>query len=190
MFPQWNASYIFFFIILKFNESFMMLIWNKKFRIIFTAGAIVTVLGYYVMQMPKVYSAKTTLLLGESSAEMSLPQGLASFAAAGDSKLDTYLQYMRSSQFAERVAEQSGLMFRAELVNQNQPDSAKRLGAAQRLQNGLGYSRLGETNMVDVTFESTTPQLAADVVNAVGPVFFEYQQQRPYLYYPMNPKRV
>ena len=159
----------------------LVLIWNNKLRIILTASTIAAVLGYYVMQMPKVYSAKTTLLLGESSAEMSLPQRLATFAAAGDSKLDTYLQYMRSRQFAERVVEQSGLMFRADLVDQNQPDAAKRLGAAVRLQDGLGYSRLGETNMVDVTFESTSPQLAADVVNAVGPVFFDYQLQKSQL---------
>lgn len=156
----------------------LMIIWNKKFRIIITAGLIASLLGYYVLQMPRIYSAKTTLLLGESSSELSLPQGLASFAAQGDSKLDTYLQFMRSRQFSEQVVVDSGLKDRPELVSQNQSEEKKILQAAMRLQSGLSYSRLGETNMVDVSFESTSAQLAADVVNAVGPVFFAYQSER------------
>ncbi|WP_100658728.1 GumC family protein [Alteromonas flava] len=156
----------------------LLLIWNKKYRIIFTAGALFALLGYYVLQLPRIYIATTTLQLGNASNEMSLPQGLASFASGGDSKLDTYLQYMRSRQFTERVVEDSGLMHRAELVNQNQSDDKKRLDAAIRLQRGLAYSRLGETAMVNVSFESTSPQLAADVVNAVGPTFFAYQTRK------------
>jgi receptor protein-tyrosine kinase len=156
----------------------LLIIWNKKFRIIITAGLIASLLVYYILQMPRIYSAKTTLLLGDSSSEFSLPQGLASLATKGDSKLNTYLQYMRSRQFAEQVVKDSGLMFRSELVAQQQPEQARILGAAMTLQAGLAFSRLGETNMVDVSFESESSQLAADVVNAVGPTFFSYQQQR------------
>ena len=156
----------------------LLIIWNKKFRIIITAGLITSLLVYYILQMPRIYSAKTTLLLGGSSGEFSLPQGLASLASKGDSKLDTYLQYMRSRQFAEQVVKDSGLMFRSELVSQQQSEKARILGAAMTLQAGLAFSRLGETNMVDVSFESESSQLAADVVNAVGPTFFRYQQQR------------
>ncbi|WP_100644213.1 GumC family protein [Alteromonas facilis] len=156
----------------------LLLVWNKKYRIVFTAGLIAAVIGYYVLQLPRIYIATTTLQLGNSSSDLSLPQGFAGFASGGDSKLDTYLQYMRSRQFAERVVEDSGLLHRSELVSQNQSDENKQMQAALRLQRGLVYSRLGETNMVNVSFESTSAKLAADVVNAVGPTFFEYQTQK------------
>ncbi len=156
----------------------LLLIWNRKFRIIFTAAAICVVLGYYVLQLPRIYIATTTLLLGESSSDLSLPQGLGAFAPPTDSKLDTYLQYMKSRQFAEQVVQDSGLMYRSDLVNQSLPDEQKIYQAATRLQRGLVYSRLGETNMVNVSFESTSAVLASDIVNAVGPSFFEYQTDK------------
>jgi receptor protein-tyrosine kinase len=158
----------------------LLVIWNKKFRIVFTSALIFILGAYYVTKLPKIYVANATLLLGGGEANISLPKGFASFAGSDDSQMSNYMQFISSHQFAVKLVSSNDLLSRPSLKLRGNgiSEEDQLVHAASIVQGGIQLDKLGDTNVLKVSYESTSGQLAADVVNAVGPTFFAHEAEK------------
>jgi receptor protein-tyrosine kinase len=154
-------------------------LWQKKIRIIITI-ALLTFLGTsYVKKMPKIYSASSTLLFSQESDTFSIGNSFSALANNGNNKIDTFIELIRSRQFALKIVEKLQLQTREEF--KKKVSDGKRVpdiqNAVSKLLKHLQLSKVSNTDMLKVTYESTLAFTAAEVVNTVGPTFFEYQTQ-------------
>lgn len=159
--------------------DFLGFLWQKKIRIVVTI-AILTVLGTsYVQKQPRVYSASSTLLFSQDSDTFSISSNFNPLSSKGNNKIDTYIELIRSRQFALEVVQKLQLQTREEFkkiaLDGTRVEDVQ--NAVSKLLKHLQLSKVSNTDMLKVTYESTLPYTAAEVVNAVGPSFFEYQIQ-------------
>jgi len=160
------------------NDLFSFL-WQKKIRIILSIG-LLTVLGTsYVKKMPKIYSASSTILLSQKSDSFSINTSFSALAGNASNEIDTFIELMRSRQFALKIVEELKLHERVEF-KKKVSDGKKVIdtqNAVTKLLKHLQLSKVASTDMLKVTYESTLAYTAAEVVNTVGPTFFAYQTQ-------------
>jgi receptor protein-tyrosine kinase len=154
-------------------------LWHKKIRIILTIS-LLTVLGTsYVKKMPKIYSASSTILLSQKSDSFSINTSFSALSGNASNEIDTFIELMRSRQFALKIVEKLKLQEREEF-KKKVLDGKKIIevqNAVTKLLKHLKLSKIASTDMLKVTYESTLAYTAADVVNTVGPTFFAYQTQ-------------
>lgn len=154
-------------------------LWNKKFRLLFTSLIFTVLGGYYVTQLPKLYMATSTLLLSEDAGAMQMTS-LSMFNGSSGSKLDTHIEFIKSTQFIRSIVETLELEKYAEFY----PISGTEVGrpniehTIEVVKEDLKLSVLNNTEMLKVSFVSRTPEIAAKVVNQIGPSFFAFQSLR------------
>ena len=85
-------------------------LWQKKFRIVFFTGLIVVTGAYYIFNLPKIYTASSTVLLGDGKQNFSLSSAVADFGGGADAKIDTYIEFFRSRQFIGNVVDALNLV--------------------------------------------------------------------------------
>lgn len=152
-------------------------LWQKKLRIVFTALIIFSISAYYVTRLPKMYSASSTLMLGGGSNKFSLPTSVASLTGQSDSKMDTYMEFIRSRQFMQIVVEDLVLFKIAEFLPGNVALSDEQAieYAVGVLQKQVNLTKVSDTEMLRVTVESHSAVRASDIANYIGPKFFSFQ---------------
>ncbi|GAA0860175.1 polysaccharide biosynthesis tyrosine autokinase [Aliiglaciecola litoralis] len=151
-------------------------LWQKKFHIMLTVTILVSVGFYYVKKIPKTYLASSTLLLDDRSGGVNLT-GLAALTGRGPSKMDTHIEFIRSKQFITSVVQSMDLHKEPEFIPEfgssaGKPDLAH---AVDVVIEDLSLSHLNETDMLKVSFVSKSPEIAARLVNQIGPMFFAFQ---------------
>lgn len=154
-------------------------LWHKKFRIAFFTLLIAVAGAYHIFNLPKIYTASSTILLGDGEKGFSLNSAVSNFGGDGDTKIDTYLEFIRSRQFIGQVVDELGLIYDPEFrpVSTGVTDEYTRDHAINVLLGGLSLSRLGETTLIKVMFSSKNPVNAAAVANMIGPAFFAFQAE-------------
>lgn len=159
-------------------------LWLKKFRIAFVALAITALGAYRIYNLPKIYSASSTILLGDAAQEFSLSSAVGGFGGPDDTKIDTFVEFIRSRQFLSGVVKDLGLEYDEEFRPKTPGQSEEYImeHAIRVLLGNLSMTRLGETYLLKVTFESQNPKMAAGIANHIGPAFFAYHSN-------MNRKR-
>lgn len=152
-------------------------LWLKKFRIVFSTMLIAFAGAYHIFNLPKIYTASSTILLGDGEQGFSLSSTMANFGNDGDAKFDTYLEFIRSRQFIGQVVDELGLVYDPEFrpISSRVTDEYARDHAINVLLGGLSLSRLGDTTLLKIMFSSEKPKIAAQVANTIGPAFFAFQ---------------
>jgi succinoglycan biosynthesis transport protein ExoP len=152
-------------------------LWQKKLRIVFTALIIFSITAYYVTKLPKMYSASSTLMLGGGGNKFSLPTSVASLTGQSDSKMDTYMEFIRSRQFMQIVVKDLVLYKVSEFLPENPPISDEQAieYAIGVLQKQVNLTKVSDTEMLKVTVESHSAVRASDIANFIGPTFFSFQ---------------
>jgi receptor protein-tyrosine kinase len=152
-------------------------LWQKKFRIIFFTGLIAVTGAYYIQNLPKIYTASSTILLGDGQQNFSLSSAVADFGGGADAKIDTYIEFFRSRQFIGSVVDALDLAndreFRPLSLGVT-PEYARDHAISVVLGN-LSLSRLGDTTLLKILVNSKTPKTAATLANHLGPAFFAFQ---------------
>ncbi|ALS98659.1 GumC family protein [Lacimicrobium alkaliphilum] len=152
----------------------LLFLWGRKWRILLMAGVITALLGYFILQLPKVYQASSTLLLGGADKGMPL-SGLNLLPNAKDAKMETYNEFMHSRAFAQILIDELEL-------DQKPEYSGSDADNLRRFQGNLSINQVRNTDMLKVSFASYSPELAQQVANSIGPAFFEFhaklQQQK------------
>ncbi|WP_088328880.1 tyrosine-protein kinase domain-containing protein [Lacimicrobium sp. SS2-24] len=152
----------------------LLFMWNQKWRIIIMTIAITVLLGYFILQLPKVYQASSTLLLGGADKGMPL-SNLNLLPNAKDAKMETYIEFMHSRAFAQILID--------ELTLRQKPEyGGSDADVLRRFQANLSINQVRNTDMLKVSFSSYSPKLAQRVANSIGPAFFAFharlQQQK------------
>lgn len=157
------------------NQLFAFL-WQNKFRIAITTALLLVGAFYHVSGLPKLYSANSTLLLGSEGNKYGMNSTLGNVESGKGNNIDTYLEFIKSRHFAVSVIEKLELMRYKEFTPlPGSPFASDREEfATQVYLKNLNLGRLGETNLVKVTFTSKEPEVAAEVANGVGPIFFDF----------------
>lgn len=152
-------------------------LWLKKFRITFFTLLITIAGAYHIFNLPKIYTASSTILLGDGEQGFSLSSKMANFGNDGDAKIDTYIEFIRSRQFIGQVVDELSLVYDPEFrpVSISVTDEYARDHAINVLLEGLSLSRLGDTTLLKVMFSAEKPKVAAAVANTIGPAFFAFQ---------------
>lgn len=158
--------------------DFISFLWLKKWRIIITTILLTSVGVMYVKNQPKIYSATSTILLDEKIKYHSFG-GFDTYAGKTGERLDTFIEFMRSRQFTQIVVERLKL--------QESPEFKRLLPDGRRVTDlqtansvfvkNLKISKISNTEMLKVTFESQVAHIAAEVANQIGPIFFRYKGQ-------------
>lgn len=154
-------------------------LWLRKFSIAITVVVLVS-FGYsYLKSLPKQYAASSTLLLSEDSSTISL-SGLSALTGKNPSAMDTHIEFIRSRNFLTEIVEENKLQFEKEFLvhrgkNRGRPDVAH---TVEVIREDLSLSVIVNTDMLKVNFVAKNPELAARIVNEIGPAFFRYQAQK------------
>ena len=159
--------------------DFVAFSWQKKWRIILTIAVLTTLGGYYVKNLPKVYSATSTILLDEKSDTLTLTGNFGTVSQKESDKLDTFIEFIRARQFMAKIVEQLSLHKRVEFQKTvaNGRKVEDKQTAITTLLSNLKLTKIANTEMLKITVESRLAYTAAEVANAIGPAFFEYQSQ-------------
>lgn len=161
-------------------SDLLVFLWQKKIRIILTATILLVAGGYYVVKLPKFYTASSTLLLGGKEKGFSLPASMAGFTGGDDSKMTTYIEFMRSNQFVESVVLnlelQKSREFRPKVAFGTELEQLQH--SVRVFQRNLSLTPVPETELLRVSYTSPTPSQAAKVVNFIGPAFFKFYAEK------------
>jgi succinoglycan biosynthesis transport protein ExoP len=161
-------------------SDLFVFLWQKKIRIIFTTMILLLAGGYYVVKLPKFYTASSTLLLGGKEKGFSLPSSMVGFSGGDGSKMTTYMEFMRSKRFIESV------VLNLELQKSREFRPAVTFGTdLEQLQHSirvflqnLSLMPIADTELLKVSFTSYSPSQAAKVVNYFGPAFFTFYAEK------------
>lgn len=161
-------------------SDLFVFLWQKKIRIIVSALILLALGGSYIVNLPKFYTASATLLLGGEEKGLSLPSSMASFAGKDDSQMKTFMEFMRSKQFAEKVV--LGLELHRSKEFQPEVSFGTDIEQLQHsirfFQNNLSLLPVADTDLLKISFVSASPQQAASVANYIGPTFFTFYTEK------------
>ncbi|WP_051275668.1 GumC family protein [Aestuariibacter salexigens] len=153
--------------------------WQKKFRIIFMA-AVITIAGvYHIFSLPKIYSASAVVMLSQEGQSFRLGQAFSGFGGIEDTQFDTYVEFIRSRQFLGDIVKRLQLTekreFRPQTLTSDQAYIKEH--ALRVLSNNLSLSRVGDTYLLRITYDSQVPETASLIANDIGPSFFAYHKE-------------
>jgi polysaccharide biosynthesis transport protein len=131
-------------------------LWQKKWRIIITIAILTSMGSYYVKNLPKVYSATSTILLDEKSDTLTLSGNFGTVSQKESDKLDTFIEFIRSRQFSAKIVEQLNLTDRQEFqkVLENGTLIKDSQTAITILLNNLKLTKIANTEMLKINVES------------------------------------
>ncbi|MBT0587787.1 GumC family protein [Alteromonas oceanisediminis] len=160
---------------LSFDLSDLLIfLWQKKVRIIVLAGLMTLVGAYYVVNLPRIYSAESTLMLSQRDNQLTFPIVANNYQSNSAKKMETHIQFMKSRQFAIQLIQHLGISEHPEFRSANSRTLPTLEAVARKILGNLNISKVSDTDMIKVSYEAKSPKLAADVANAVGPVFFAH----------------
>jgi len=122
----------------------------------------------FVMQLPPVYRAETTLML-KGALNSNPLQSFLPGAVGGNDELDTQLRLLTSTQFAQSLLAQLPDSLELGVPGDQRQDDAQVLIA------GLSVQAVPKTTLLQIAFTHHNPALAAELVNQVAAHFINYQ---------------
>lgn len=149
-------------------------IWLKKFRIVLLAASIIVYAGFFVTQLPKVYIAHSTLLLSDSNASGIQMPSMAFLGKGNNNKMDTYIEFIRSRQFVRIIVTQLNLQKENEFLDEKPKNVDNIDHVIDYFLSHLTLSKVRNTDMLRLSFSSYRAKLAMEIVNAIGPAFFDF----------------
>lgn len=160
---------------------------RRRWEVLTVAFVVVTIVAIYTFKMKPVYQATAQL---EIDSESPLIQSLKDFSEnlpTDEAFLETQVKVLQSDSLAWQTIQQLGLAQNPAFAPA--PSSASSAGADPRLQrdrlmrefNGdASIDLVRNTQMVQVSFESTDPELAARVANTLVNNYKDYDFHKKY----------
>src|SRR6202165_5220398 len=157
--------------------DYLLILRKHQWLILSFLLAVVTCVAIATFRMRPIYVATTRIELDREKANILPFQGTDSYDVMMDHEnyIETQSKILTSETLALQTIRNNGLSARPEFSSPNGPSEAIAIGslANQKAPPGLGeflgslsVKRVPNSRLMDVSFESTDPQLAARVVNA------------------------
>lgn len=150
-------------------REIVMTVWRHR-SLIFSIMAITIALGtVLIMSRPKLYKATATVMLEDSNLDLKDFKDVTAGAAFDDSTVQTELKVLSSPALAMQTIQATGLAKSPEFTSDD-----SRVVVAEFLKH-LNVSVQGTSRVIDVSFKSKDPQLAAKIANAHVDAYFNSQ---------------
>src|SRR5256884_256984 len=157
--------------------DYLLILRKHQWLILSFLLVLVTIVAIATFRMQPVYIATTSIELDRENANILLFQGTDSYDIMmdQDNYIETQSKILTSETLALQTIRNNALSSRPEFSSPNGPSEAVALGslANQKRPPELGeflksltVKRVPNSHLMDVSFESTDPQLAARIVNA------------------------
>jgi succinoglycan biosynthesis transport protein ExoP len=157
--------------------DYLLILRKHQWMILSFLLAVVTMVAIATFRMQSIYVATTRIELDRENANILPFQGTDSYDVMMD--LDNYIEtqskILTSETLALQTIRNNGLSARPEFSSPNGPSEAVALGSLANQKRppelgeflgSLSVRRVPNSHLMDVSFESTDPQLAARIVNA------------------------
>jgi succinoglycan biosynthesis transport protein ExoP len=157
--------------------DYLLILRKHQWLILSFLLAVVTIVAIATFRMRPVYVATTRIELDRENANILPFQGTDSYDVLMD--LDNYIEtqskILTSETLALQTIRNNGLSARPEFSSPNGPSEAIAIGSLANQKRppelgeflgSLSVRRVPNSHLMDVSFESTDPQLAARIVNA------------------------
>jgi polysaccharide biosynthesis transport protein len=157
--------------------DYLLILRKHQWLILSFLLAVVTIVAIATFRMQPVYVATTRIELDRENANILPFQGTDSYDVLMD--LDNYIEtqskILTSETLALQTIRNNGLSARPEFSSPNGPSEAIAIGSLANQKRppelgeflgSLSVRRVPNSHLMDVSFESTDPQLAARIVNA------------------------
>ena len=157
--------------------DYLLILRKHQWLILSFMLAVVTIVAIATFRMQPVYIASARIEIDRESSNILPFQGPEAFDYYSDSEnyIETQSRILTSETLALQTIRNSGLSSRPEFSNPGGPSEAiatgnlanqKRPPELGEFLGSLAVKRVPNSRLMDVTFESTDPQLAARIVNA------------------------
>ena len=137
---------------------------------------IVTITGgtlFWLSRQPAVFSAISEMELINDEVQMSPVNPQLGTVDLTSSRVSTKLDILRSRNFAAAVAEALDLFADPAFVAAGTPDAERRQTVIDHLLASYAGDRKGDSQVISVVAQASTPTLAADIANQVVSTFIE-----------------
>ena len=169
---------------------------KRKWVAIGFAGALLFFTGIFSFLATPLYKSTATLLIEEESSKILSLEETFGFQTQYIQDLrfyNTQLKLLKSKSLAENVVKKLSLISRPEFMAKEKPkkmaeDETAQLSSppnpdsdiAEIIQEGLIVKPVRETKLVEISFTSSSPLLAAEIVNALAEEFIAFSIERRY----------
>lgn len=173
-------------------EYWRIILARKKVLIAFAVALVVLTAIFSFLATP-IYKATATLLIEEEGSRiMSIEEtfGAQSRIVQDLRFFNTQIKLFKSKSLAEKVARKMNLASRPEFLTRSRRAAAQGGGAsasaaqysliAREILNDLDVHPLRETKLIELSFESRSPSLSAELVNTLAEEFITYSIERRY----------
>lgn len=158
---------------------------KRKWVAISFLGACVFFAGVYSFKATPIYKATSTMMIEEESSKiLSIEGELGYRQQVADLRFyNTQLKLLKSYSLIERVVEKIDLAHhpvfydpekKSQKNEENEPVLDPLFGVTNAVLGGIEVTPVRETKLVEVSYTSSDPSLAADVVNTLSEEFIEF----------------
>jgi polysaccharide biosynthesis transport protein len=174
----------------EFHISQWIEVVRRRFRLLVLVAALVVVIAVTLYAMtPKMYRAATIIQIERRSASSVVSQQSIRYDDWYDAQsfLPTQLRLLQSRGLAERVVKnlrlaedpvfapgRAALFGRSVASTTANDDSVALAGLAGRVQGGLVVTPIRNTRLVEISYVSLNPELAARVANGIADAFIDW----------------
>lgn len=174
------------------SEYWAVIIRHRRL-IAIAVGASLAIAAALSLFTPSTYRAMVVINVERDQTSAFEVQGTPQGRYYDPEFLPTQTRLMRSREVAERVVERLKLLQNPEFTPQTSgmaqgsdaasKDASERrlLGAAKAVQAGISVTPIRGTNLVELSYVSRSPKLAADVANATANAYIDWHLESKYL---------
>jgi len=157
--------------------DYLLILRKHQWLILSFTLAVVTIVAIATFRMQPVYVATSRIEIDRENSNILPFQGMDSYDYMSDLEnyIETQSKVLTSETLALQTIRKSGLLDRPEFASTNGPSEAVALGSLANQKRppelggflgSLSVKRVPLSRLMDVSFESTDPELAARIVNA------------------------
>lgn len=160
-------------------SHYLQVIWRQRWKILLFIGTVMLATYIVSSRLTPVYEATAKI-----DVDRSVPTGIVGQEAAqttntssddADAFLATQIEIVKSDAVLRPVAERYNLLEREDQVDPNSSaENSRKKSAAPVILKRLKVDRPPNTYLLDITYRSTDPKLAADVANAIAQSYLEH----------------
>src|SRR5579859_7676288 len=160
---------------------------RRRWEVLSAVLVVLTIVTIYSFKMKPVYQATARLEIDAETPQIQSLKDLSENMPIDDTFLQTQVKVLQSDNLAWETIQQLGLAqnpsFAPDTASPNGKESDARIARGRLMKefNGdIGVDLVRNTQMVEVNFESTDPNLAAQVANTLINNYIEYDFHKKY----------
>jgi succinoglycan biosynthesis transport protein ExoP len=161
-------------------NEILRLLWRHKIILVLATLIPFIFSGLYIQSLPNIYSATGSIVIEDSQLKMANFDDVTSGGEFDTLTIQTQAQLLRSPAIALKTIEELGLntnpKFKAALGGPaNMDDKAVGYAVLREFQDNLKVTPFPTSRVIDITFVSRDPALAAEIVNTQIDLYIQSQ---------------